>query len=136
MIKIKIMKALKILTVGLVMLSSTITFSQKTAEEKATAQTSKMKTELGLTEEQTASVKEINLGIIQKNEGVMNNASFSETQKKEIIKSNNEARMSMLKNVLSSEQYTKLELAIEKRKNQRLKTKVKAKKEVREIKKD
>jgi hypothetical protein len=42
----------------------------------------------------------------------------------------------MLKNVLSSEQYTKLELAIEKRKNQRLKTKVKAKKEVREIKKD
>jgi hypothetical protein len=66
----------------------------------------------------------------------MNNASFSETQKKEIIKSNNEARMSMLKNVLSSEQYTKLELAIEKRKNQRLKTKVKAKKEVREIKKD
>jgi hypothetical protein len=95
-----------------------------------------MKTELGLTEEQTANVKEINLGIIQKNEGVMNNASFSETQKKEIIKSNNEARMSMLKNVLSSEQYTKLELAIEKRKNQRLKTKVKAKKEVREIKKD
>jgi hypothetical protein len=136
MIKLKIMKALKILTVGLVMLSSTMAFSQKTAEEKATAQTSKMKTELGLTEEQTASVKEINLGIIQKNEGVMNNASFSETQKKEIIKSNNEARMSMLKNVLSSEQYTKLELAIEKRKNQRLKTKVKAKKELREIKKD
>ncbi len=130
------MKALKIFTVGLVMLSSTLVFGQKTAEEKATAQTSKMKTELGLSDNQATQVKEINLGIIQKNEGVMSNAGFSETQKKEIIKSNNEARMSMLKNVLTSEQYTKLELSIEKRKNQRLKTKVKAKKELKEMKKD
>jgi hypothetical protein len=37
---------------------------------------------------------------------------------------------------LTSEQYTKLELAIEKRKNQRLKTKVKAKQEFKEMKKD
>jgi hypothetical protein len=130
------MKALKIFTVGLVMLSSTLVFGQKTAEEKATAQTSKMKTELGLSDNQATQVKEINLGIIQKNEGVMSNTGFSETQKKEIIKSNNEARMSMLKNVLTSEQYTKLELSIEKRKNQRLKTKVKAKKELKEMKKD
>jgi hypothetical protein len=130
------MKALKIFTVGLVMLSSTLVFGQKTAEEKATAQTTKMKTELGLSDNQATQVKEINLGIIQKNEGVMSNAGFSETQKKEIIKSNNEARMSMLKNVLTSEQYTKLELSIEKRKNQRLKTKVKAKKELKEMKKD
>jgi hypothetical protein len=130
------MKALKIFTVGLVMLSSTLVFGQKTAEEKATAQTSKMKTELGLSDNQATQVKEINLGIIQKNEGVMSNAGFSETQKKEIIKSNNEARMSMLKNVLTSEQYTKLELSIEKRKNQRLKTKVKANKELKEMKKD
>ena len=130
------MKTLKIFTVGLVMLSSTLVFGQKTAEEKATAQTSKMKTELGLSDNQATQVKEINLGIIQKNEGVMSNAGFSETQKKEIIKSNNEARMSMLKNVLTSEQYTKLELSIEKRKNQRLKTKVKANKELKEMKKD
>ena len=130
------MKALKIFTVGLVMLSSTLVFGQKTAEEKATAQTSKMKTELGLSDNQATQVKEINLGIIQKNEGVMSNTGFSETQKKELIKSNNEARMSMLKNVLTSEQYTKLELSIEKRKNQRLKTKVKANKELKEMKKD
>jgi hypothetical protein len=130
------MKALKIFTVGLVMLSSTLVFGQKTAEEKATAQTTKMKTELGLSDNQAMQVKEINLGIIQKNEGVMSNTGFSETQKKELIKSNNEARMSMLKNVLTSEQYTKLELSIEKRKNQRLKTKVKAKKELKEMKKD
>jgi hypothetical protein len=44
--------------------------------------------------------------------------------------------MSMFKHVLTSEQYTKLELSIQKRKNQRLKTKVKAKQELREIKKD
>jgi hypothetical protein len=44
--------------------------------------------------------------------------------------------MSMLKNVLSSEQYTKLELSIEKRKNQRLKSKVKAKKENKKVIKD
>jgi hypothetical protein len=130
------MKALKIFTVGLVMLSSTLVFGQKTAEEKATAQTTKMKTELGLSDNQATQVKEINLGIIQKNEGVMSNTGFSETQKKEIIKSNNQARMSMLKNVLTSEQYTKLELSIEKRKNQRLKTKVKANKELKEMKKD
>jgi protein CpxP len=130
------MKTLKFLTVGLVMLSSSLVFGQKSAEEKATAQTTKMKTELGLSDDQTAKVKEINLGIIQKNEGVMNNASLSETQKNEMIKSNNEARKSMLKNVLTSEQYTKLELAIEKRKNQRLKTKVKAKQEFKEMKKD
>ena len=134
--KYNIMKTLKFLTVGLVMLSSSLVFGQKSAEEKATAQTTKMKTELGLSDDQTAKVKEINLGIIQKNEGVMNNASLSETQKNEMIKSNNEARKSMLKNVLTSEQYTKLELAIEKRKNQRLKTKVKAKQEFKEMKKD
>lgn len=130
------MKTLKFLTVGLVMLTSSIVFGQKTAEEKATSQTTKMKTELGLSDDQTAKVKEINLGIIQKNEGVMNNTSLSETQKKEIYKSNNDARMSMLKNVLTSEQYLKLELAIEKRKNQRLQTKVREKQELKEIKKD
>lgn len=118
------------------MLTSSLVFGQKTAEEKATSQTIKMKTELGLSDDQTAKVKEINLGIIQKNEGVMNNTSLSETQKKEIYKSNNDARMSMLKNVLTSEQYLKLELAIEKRKNQRLQTKVREKQELKEIKKD
>jgi protein CpxP len=130
------MKALKIFTVGLVIFSSSLVFGQKTAEEKATAQTTKMKTELGLSDDQTAKVKEINLGIIQKNEGIMNNSTFSETQKKEIIKSNNEARMSMLKNVLTSEQYTKLELTIEKRKNKKLKKKVKMNKEIKQLKKD
>ena len=118
------------------MLGSTTLFGQKTAEEKATAQTAKMKTELGLTEDQTSKVKEINLGIIQKNEAVMSNASMSEELKRTTIKSNNDARMNMLKNVLTSEQYTKLELKIAEKKIKKLKAKEKIQKEIKESKKD
>jgi hypothetical protein len=130
------MKALKFFTIGLIMLGSTTLFGQKTAEEKATAQTAKMKTELGLTEDQTSKVKEINLGIIQKNEAVMSNASMSEELKRTTIKSNNDARMNMLKNVLTSEQYTKLELKIAEKKIKKLKAKEKIQKEIKESKKD
>ena len=130
------MKTLKFFTIGLFMLGSTTLFGQKTAEEKATAQTSKMKTELGLTEDQTSKVKEINLGIIQKNEAVMSNASMTEELKRSTIKSNNEARMNMLKNVLTSEQYTKLELKIAEKKIKKLKAKDKIKQEMKDSKKD
>ncbi|MFM7662275.1 MAG: hypothetical protein ACKO6A_06395 [Bacteroidota bacterium] len=130
------MKILKFLTLGLLLISLTNVFGQKTSEEKALAQTSKMKNELGLSDEQTEKVKEINLGIIKKNENIKSSADLSETQKKEIIKSNNQARMSMLKSVLTSEQYVKLELAIEKRKNDHLKKKMKDKKKEKKVKKD
>lgn len=130
------MKLLKFLTLGLLLISLTNVFGQKTSEEKAVAQTSKMKNELGLSDEQTEKVKEINLGIIKKNENIKSNADLSETQKKEIIKTNNQARMSMLKSVLTSEQYVKLELAIEKRKNDHLKKKMKDKKKEKKVKKD
>lgn len=130
------MKTLKILTIGLIMFSSTAAFSQKTADEKATEQTNKMKTELNLTPEQTPKVQEINLGIIQKNQAVQSNTTMTEDEKKAIMKSNNEARMAMLKNVLTSEQYTKLELIIAQKKIERMKTKEKMKKEVKVPKKD
>ena len=96
------MKTVKSLVLGFVLLSSTVSFSQKTAEERATNQTLKMKTELSLSDDQAAKVKEINLGIIQKNQGIMANTSMSEAEKNAIIKSNNDARMAMLKNVLTS----------------------------------
>lgn len=115
------MKTLKSLVLGFVLLSSTLSFGQKTAEERATNQTMRMKTELSLTDDQTAKVKEINLGIMQKNERVTADNTIPETQKNEILKSNNEARMSMLKNVLTSEQYTKLELTIAQKKIERMK---------------
>jgi hypothetical protein len=115
------MKTLKSLVLGFVLLSSTLSFGQKTAEERATNQTMRMKTELSLTDDQTSKVKEINLGIMQKNERVTADNTIPETQKNEILKSNNEARMSMLKNVLTSEQYTKLELTIAQKKIERMK---------------
>jgi hypothetical protein len=58
---------------------------------------------------------------MQKNERVTADNTIPETQKNEILKSNNEARMSMLKNVLTSEQYTKLELTIAQKKIERMK---------------
>ena len=115
------MKTVKSLVLGFVLLSSTVSLSQKTAEERATNQTLKMKTELSLSDDQAAKVKEINLGIIQKNQGIMANTSMSDAEKNAIIKSNNDARMAMLKNVLTSEQYTKLELTIAEKKIERMK---------------
>ena len=120
------MKTLKSLVLGFVLLSSTLSFGQKTAEERATNQTMRMKTELSLTDDQASKVKEINLGIMQKNERVTADNTIPETQKNEILKSNNEARMSMLKNVLTSEQYTKLELTIAQKKIERMKKREKA----------
>jgi hypothetical protein len=126
------MKTLKSLVLGFVLLSSTLSFGQKTAEERATNQTMRMKTELSLSDDQAAKVKEINLGIIQKNEGITANSNMSETEKNAIIKSNNDARMAMLKNVLTSEQYTKLELAIAEKKIERMKKKEKVNRKIKD----
>ena len=119
------MKTVKSLVLGFVLLSSTLSFGQKTAEERATNQTMRMKTELSLSDDQAAKVKEINLGTIQKNQGIMGNTTMSEAEKNTIVKSNNDARMAMLKNVLTSEQYTKLELTIAEKKIERMKKKEK-----------
>lgn len=78
-------------------------------EERASRLTQEMATELGLSGEQTQQISEINLGIAMKNDGVRKNANFSEDQKTEIIKSNDQARISMYKGVLTAEQFTKFE---------------------------
>jgi hypothetical protein len=61
---------------------------------------------------------------------------MSETEKREIIKSNNEARKAMLKNVLTSEQYTKLELIIAEKKIEKMKAKRQVKDKVKNPQKD
>lgn len=86
-------------------------FSQTTPEERATNQTNRMKTELSLTDDQYTRVYEINLGIIMKNDGIKN-STFSEEVKKEVIQSNQQARKSMLKDVLTAAQYEKLETEV------------------------
>ncbi|NBN99373.1 MAG: hypothetical protein EBV19_09090 [Flavobacteriia bacterium] len=84
------------------------TNAQTTAEERASSQSTRMKTELNLTDDQYAKVYEINLGIIQKNDGIKN-STYSEEVKKEIIRSNEMARRAMFKDVLTAAQYETLE---------------------------
>ena len=86
-------------------------FAQATPEERATNQTNRMKTELNLTDDQYTKVYDINLGIIMKNDGI-NASTFSEEVKKEVLQSNQQARKSMLKDVLTAAQYEKLETKV------------------------
>ena len=86
-------------------------FAQATPEERATNQTNRMKTELNLTDDQYSKVYEINLGIIMKNDGIKA-STFSEEVKKEVLQSNQQARKSMLKDVLTAAQYEKLETKV------------------------
>ena len=87
---------------------SVMSFAQTTAEERATNQTNRLKTELNLTDDQYAKVYEINLGIIMKNDGIKT-STFSEEVKNEVLQSNQQARKAMLKDVLTAAQYEKLE---------------------------
>ncbi|MEN9743242.1 MAG: hypothetical protein RLZZ65_1047 [Bacteroidota bacterium] len=79
----------------------------QTPEQRAQFQTEKMASELQLTAAQKEQVYTINLGIAQKNEGILT-SNFTEEQKKEIIRSNQEARIEMLKNVLTAAQFEEL----------------------------
>lgn len=81
--------------------------AKKTPEERAYHLTQRMVKQLGLNEEQTAKISEINTGIAQKNEGIRNNTTMTAEQKKEIIESNHQARLSMYQGVLTTEQYNK-----------------------------
>lgn len=102
------MKTIFLITLLFVTLGS---FAQTTPEERATIQTNRMKTELNLTDDQYSKVYEINLGIILKNDGIKN-STFSEEVKKEVLQSNQQARKSMLKDVLTAAQYEKLETKV------------------------
>ncbi len=102
------MKTIFLITLLFITLGS---FAQTTPEERATSQTNRMKTELNLTDDQYSKVYDINLGIIMKNDGIKN-STFSEEVKKEVLQSNQQARKSMLKDVLTAAQYEKLEAEV------------------------
>jgi periplasmic protein CpxP/Spy len=106
--KINAMKNLFLIALLFISLGS---FAQATPEERATNQTNRMKTELNLTDDQYTKVYDINLGIIMKNDGI-NASTFSEEVKKEVLQSNQQARKSMLKDVLTAAQYEKLETKV------------------------
>ncbi len=96
------MKAIKILIASLLL--STAVMAQKTVEERATAQTEKLATELSLTADQKEKIQQINLGIVQKNEGVRT-SNMTEEEKKKAIKMNEEARDEMFKGVMTVDQF-------------------------------
>lgn len=88
-------------------------------EERAKFLTEKMSAELQLTEAQKEQVYTINLGIAQKNEGILS-SNFTEEQKKEIIRSNQEARIEMLKNVLTAAQFEELRKELKEQRQERM----------------
>jgi Spy/CpxP family protein refolding chaperone len=88
-------------------------------EERAKFLTEKMTAELQLTEAQKEQVYTINLGIAQKNEGILA-SNFTEEQKKEIIRSNQEARIEMLKNVLTAAQFEELRKEMKEQRQERM----------------
>ena len=88
----------------------------KTPEERAKVQTDRMKSELTLTNDQYEKAYQINLGIIQKNKGLQEQKLTAE-ERRNAVKQNNEARMTMLKDVLTADQYTKLQEKLKERKS-------------------
>ncbi len=92
---------------------------EKSPEERAKFLTEKMAAELQLSEAQKEQVYTINLGIAQKNQGIMD-SNFSEEQKKEIIRSNQEARIEMLKNVLTAAQFEQMKKELKEQRQERM----------------
>jgi hypothetical protein len=87
-----------------------------TTEERAKFQTESMKTELNLTNDQYDKAYAINLGIIQKNKALQEQKMTTE-ERKNAVKQNNDARMLMLKEVLSADQFSKLQEKLKERKS-------------------
>lgn len=105
------MGSLKVLIAGAALIiSANMSYGQeKTAEERAAAQTEQMATSLGLSAEQKSQVAELNLGVAQKNEAVRQNPNMSQEQKSEALKGNNEGRKNALRMILTPEQFANYE---------------------------
>ncbi|MEN9972077.1 MAG: hypothetical protein RIS20_424 [Bacteroidota bacterium] len=110
------MKAIKILCFSFFLGLTAVAQQAQTPEQTAQALTQSQTTMLKLTSAQQEQVYTIHLGIAQKNQGILM-SNYSEDQKKSIIKSNEEAKMSMLKNILTAEQYAKLEKSVTEQRN-------------------
>ena len=77
-------------------------------EQKAKLQTEKMKTELNLSNEQYDKAYQINMGIVQKNKS-LEDQKMTTDERENAVKQNNEARIFMLKEVLTTEQFVKMQ---------------------------
>ena len=83
--------------------------SKKTPEERAEAQTQRMATALDLTEEQIEKVRILNLKVINKIQVIKEDESMTPEKKKEFIKGNKQDHKSVMKSILTDEQFVKYE---------------------------
>ena len=109
------MKAIKILCFSFFLGLTAVAQQAQSPEQNAQALTKSQTTMLKLTAAQQEQVYTIHLGIAQKNQGILA-SNYSEEQKNAIIQSNETARLMMLKNILTPEQYAKLEKALSEQK--------------------
>ncbi len=100
------MKTLKITlaTLSLTLFANFSMAQEATADEKAAKQTEAMAAKLTLTPDQKAQIADINLAIARKNEAVKNDAAMSEETKKQSYQGNKDARVQMIKPLLTPEQ--------------------------------
>ena len=110
------MKAIKILCFSFFLGLTAVAQQAQTPEQSAQAITQSQTITLKLTPAQQEEVYTIHLGIAQKNQGILA-SNYSEDQKNAIIESNEAAKMAMLKNILTAEQFAKLEKSITEQKN-------------------
>ena len=110
------MKAIKILCFSFFLGLTAVAQQAQSPEQNAQALTQSQTTMLKLTAAQQEEVYTVHLGIAQKNQGIFM-SNYSEEQKKAIIKSNEEARKAMLKNILTAEQFAKLEKSATEQRN-------------------
>lgn len=90
-------------------LCANVATAQETPQQKADKQTQKLTQELQLTSSQQAQVAEINLAIAQKNDAVKNDQNMSQETKQQSYTGNNDARIQMIKSVLTAEQSAKFD---------------------------
>ena len=112
--KIKRMKMLKVLLVGIALFAgitaaSAQEKSKKTPEQRAELHTERLTNVLGLNADQRTKIAGFNLGIALKNESIRNNPNIPQDVKISSLQSNNEARKMMIKTVLTAEQIKKFE---------------------------
>jgi hypothetical protein len=110
------MKAIKILCFSFFLGLTAVAQQAQSPEQNAQALTQSQTTMLKLTPAQQEEVYTVHLGIAQKNQGILM-SNYTEEEKKAIIKSNEEARKAMLKNILTAEQFAKLEKSVSEQRN-------------------
>lgn len=87
-------------------------YADRTPEEIAEQQTTRMTQQLALTEEQVAKVKELNLAFAQKMKENRDQTAADREAAREAMTANREAHGEALKNVLTEEQFQKWENAM------------------------